>query len=105
MADRIRLEQCDVHQMPQPDETADLIVSRSTIHHWADPPQAFREVFRLAGASDPQSGLPSNVTLFPNSIEPSSLVPDERFGKFSQTGEINSPYAAFTPGGVCPLAS
>jgi ubiquinone/menaquinone biosynthesis C-methylase UbiE len=47
MADRIRLEQCDVHQMPQPDETADLIVSRSTIHHWADPPQAFREVFRL----------------------------------------------------------
>ena len=44
---RITLEQSDVHQMPQPDETADLIVSRSTIHHWADPPQAFREIFRL----------------------------------------------------------
>ena len=47
LADRVRIEQCDVHQMPQPDETADLIVSRSTIHHWADPPQAFREIFRL----------------------------------------------------------
>ena len=58
---------------------------------------------RLAGANDPQSGLPSNVTLFPNTIEPSALGPDERFGKFSQTGEINSAYAAFTPGGGSTL--
>ena len=47
LSDRIRIEQSDVHEMPQPEGTADLIISRSTIHHWADPPQAFREVFRL----------------------------------------------------------
>ena len=47
LSDRIRIEQSDVHEMPQLEGTADLIISRSTIHHWADPPQAFREVFRL----------------------------------------------------------
>jgi len=47
LSERIRIEQSDVHEMPQPDESADLIISRSTIHHWADPPRAFREIFRL----------------------------------------------------------
>tara|TARA_B100000029_G_scaffold335510_1_gene327626 strand:+ start:23 stop:865 length:843 start_codon:yes stop_codon:yes gene_type:complete len=47
LTERIAVEQSDVHAMPQSDEFADLIVSRSTIHHWADPPQAFREIFRL----------------------------------------------------------
>ncbi len=54
---------------------------------------------RLAGANHPTSGMPTNVTLFPNSVDPDALGPDERFGKFSQTGEISSAYAAFAPGG------
>ena len=45
--DRVTIDLCDVHQMPYPDNSADLIISRSTIHHWADPVQAFREIYRL----------------------------------------------------------
>jgi SAM-dependent methyltransferase len=44
---RIRTEQCDVHALPYPDNFADYAISRSTIHHWADPVQAFREIYRI----------------------------------------------------------
>ena len=44
---RIRIVQGDVHRLPQPDDYADFIVSRSTIHHWAEPVQAFREMVRV----------------------------------------------------------
>jgi ubiquinone/menaquinone biosynthesis C-methylase UbiE len=37
----------DVHQMELPDASADIITSRSTVHHWQDPVQAFREIYRL----------------------------------------------------------
>lgn len=58
---------------------------------------------RLAGANHPESGMPTNVTLFPNSVDAEALGPDERFGKFNQTGEISSAYAAFAPGGGSDL--
>ncbi len=58
---------------------------------------------RIAGANDSGTGLPSNVTLFPNSIDTRALGPDERFGKFSQTGEVGSAFAPFTPGGGSAL--
>ena len=58
---------------------------------------------RLAGANHPESGMPTNVTLFPNSVDADALGPDERFGKFNQTGEISSAYAAFAPGGASEL--
>ena len=57
----------------------------------------------LAGANDPQTGMPSNVTLFPNAVEPDDLGPDERFGRFSATGEFSSAYAPFAPGGGSTL--
>lgn len=44
---RIRIDRADVHDLPYDDEFADLIISRSTIHHWADPVQAFREIYRV----------------------------------------------------------
>lgn len=44
---RIKVEQCDVHALPYPDDFADYEMSRSTIHHWADPVQAFREIYRV----------------------------------------------------------
>jgi ubiquinone/menaquinone biosynthesis C-methylase UbiE len=47
LANRIRIEECDVHSMPFDDNSVDYIISRSTIHHWADPVQAFREIYRV----------------------------------------------------------
>jgi len=58
---------------------------------------------RLAGANDPATGMPTNVTLFPNSIEPDDLGPDLRFGKFSATGQLGRSYAPFAPGGESTL--
>ena len=58
---------------------------------------------RLAGANDAQTGIPANVALFPNTIDPKALGPDERFGKFTQTGNINSAFAPFVPGGGSTL--
>jgi hypothetical protein len=57
----------------------------------------------LAGANHPQTGMPSNVTLFPNAVEPDDLGPDERFGRFSATGEFSSAFAPFAPGGGSTL--
>lgn len=43
----VAIERADVHEMPYADECADFIISRSTIHHWADPVKAFQEIYRL----------------------------------------------------------
>lgn len=43
----IELIRDDVHAMRLPDAFADVITSRSTIHHWQDPAQAFREIDRV----------------------------------------------------------
>lgn len=47
LSHRIRIDLCDVHAMPYDDDSADYVISRSTVHHWADPAQAFREIFRI----------------------------------------------------------
>ncbi len=47
LGDRVAIDRADVHQMPYADESADFIISRSTIHHWADPVKAFQEIYRL----------------------------------------------------------
>ncbi|MBM80094.1 MAG: hypothetical protein CMJ78_05810 [Planctomycetaceae bacterium] len=60
---------------------------------------------RIAGTNHPDTGLPTNITLFPNSIDPEALGPDERFGKFSQTGELGSAFEPFAPGGGSNLQS
>jgi ubiquinone/menaquinone biosynthesis C-methylase UbiE len=44
---RIEVLQADAHRLPFPDDFADFIISRSTIHHWADPVQAFKEIHRV----------------------------------------------------------
>ncbi len=60
---------------------------------------------RLVGANNAVTGMPTNVTLFPNSIEPTALGPDDRFGKFSQTGEFSAAFAPFAPGGGSDMQS
>ncbi len=44
---RIELMVDDAHDMRLPSDFADIIVSRSTLHHWQDRPRALREIFRL----------------------------------------------------------
>ena len=58
---------------------------------------------RLAGTNDRESGMPLNVTLYPNSVEPQALGADERFGKFTQTGPFGKSYEPFVPGGGSEL--
>jgi hypothetical protein len=60
---------------------------------------------RLVGANNDVTGMPTNVTLFPNSVEPKALGADLRFGKFSQTGEFSSAFAPFSPGGGSEVQS
>ncbi len=44
---RIRVDQGDVHDLPYETESVDIVISRSTIHHWRDPVLALKEVFRV----------------------------------------------------------
>jgi ubiquinone/menaquinone biosynthesis C-methylase UbiE len=46
-ASRIEMYVSDAHDMEFPDEFADLIVSRSTLHHWHTPAKALREMDRI----------------------------------------------------------
>lgn len=43
----LELTRQDVHRMDFPDAMADIVTSRSTVHHWHDPARAFREIFRI----------------------------------------------------------
>jgi ubiquinone/menaquinone biosynthesis C-methylase UbiE len=47
LEDRITIDKADVHDMPYPSDYALFIISRSTVHHWADPVQAFKEIYRI----------------------------------------------------------
>jgi ubiquinone/menaquinone biosynthesis C-methylase UbiE len=44
---RIRVERKDAHALTYPDGHIRYVISRSTIHHWADPPKALREIHRV----------------------------------------------------------
>ncbi len=58
---------------------------------------------RLVGTNHPESGMPTNVALYPNSVEPKDLGPDERFGKIGASGDLGSSYSPFAPGGGSTL--
>lgn len=47
LTERVKIVAADVHHLPCADRRADLIISRSTIHHWPDPAAAFREIHRI----------------------------------------------------------
>lgn len=44
----IRFEAGDAHRLPYPDDSFDLVLIQSILHHDDDPPGALREAFRLA---------------------------------------------------------
>jgi ubiquinone/menaquinone biosynthesis C-methylase UbiE len=47
LENRVHAVECDIHKLPFDNDYADYVISRSTIHHWADPVQAFREIYRV----------------------------------------------------------
>lgn len=53
---------------------------------------------RVAGTNVPETGMPKNIALFPQAIDPTSKPPVTQFGNFQSTGPLASPYAPFAPG-------
>ncbi len=47
LSPRIEIRLDDVHTMRLGDRFADLVISRSTVHHWSDPTRAFVEIYRV----------------------------------------------------------
>ncbi len=54
LGDRIRLDYADAKQLPYPDDSFDLVISNSIIHHLPDPLPGLREMRRVL---KPQGGL------------------------------------------------
>ncbi len=44
---RVSIERSDVHDLPNADNSVEFVISRSTIHHWANPVKAFQEIYRV----------------------------------------------------------
>ncbi len=44
---RISFRQGDIHALPLEDNSLGFVVSTLSLHHWADPPQAFSEIYRV----------------------------------------------------------
>ena len=53
---------------------------------------------RVAGATRPASGMPTNVTLLPRAVDEAAQEVTRQFGKFEATGPVGSVYAPFMPG-------
>ncbi len=52
---------------------------------------------RVAGANRPQSGMPTNVTLYPRAVDDSAMPAIKQFGDFESAGSLGSGYAPFAP--------
>lgn len=47
LENQIAIYHGDVHQLAFPANSVEIIIGRSVIHHWADPIQAYKELFRI----------------------------------------------------------
>ena len=54
---------------------------------------------RVAGRNDPVTGLPTNVVLFPRSVDSSTQPGTMSFGRFASTGSLGAACAPFDPSG------
>jgi hypothetical protein len=52
----------------------------------------------IAGASRADTAMPTNVTLFPRSVDPKAQAAVTDFGNFEGTGELSRTFAPFVPG-------
>jgi uncharacterized protein (DUF1501 family) len=53
---------------------------------------------RVAGVNHPETGMPRNVALYPDSVDPSTRSTTQSFGRFDATGLLGAAYAPFVPG-------
>ena len=54
---------------------------------------------KIAGPNRNDTGMPTNVALFPRAVVPESQERNKNFGKFVSTGLLGQSYAPFVPGG------
>ena len=54
---------------------------------------------RVAGTNRPRTGMPTNVTLFPQAVDDSTMPAFKKLGDVEMTGAIGSAYAPFAPSG------
>lgn len=52
LSKHITITHADVHQMPFNDDSIELIFGRSVIHHWNEPIQAYKEIYRILTPGD-----------------------------------------------------
>jgi uncharacterized protein (DUF1501 family) len=60
---------------------------------------------RIAGATDPVTGMPRNALLFPRAVDPTAGPEQTQFGRFDASGALGSGYAPFVPGAGGDLQS
>jgi Protein of unknown function (DUF1501) len=53
---------------------------------------------RIVGQNRPGSGMPTNVALFPQAVDPNAMPAVNQFGNFESTGALGSAFAPFAPG-------
>lgn len=53
---------------------------------------------RVAGANRPGRGMPTNVVLFPQSVDPTAGPNNNSYGRFDNVGPFGSAYAPLVPG-------
>ena len=53
---------------------------------------------RIAGVTDPRTGMPRNVMLFPRAVDSAAQPGTRNFGKFESAGQLGAPYSPFAPG-------
>lgn len=65
----IRGEIADVHSLKYPDNWADIVVSYSCYHHWADPGRALRECYRILRPGGRLFVFDTRAEVNPNTLE------------------------------------
>lgn len=55
---------------------------------------------RMAGTNHPETGIPTNILLFPQAIDPKAQPGQTGFGRFGSTGPLNAGFAPFDPAGA-----
>lgn len=53
---------------------------------------------KVAGTSEPVTGMPRNVALFPRAVDDSAMEEILKFGNFHSAGPLGAAYAPFAPG-------
>ncbi|MES2792424.1 MAG: DUF1501 domain-containing protein [Planctomycetota bacterium] len=58
---------------------------------------------RVVGNNHPVTGIPTNVAIFPQSVDAKTGPAQDGFGKFTSTGSIGAGYTPFVPGSGGPM--